>query len=47
MVFYQRYQGAGQSIESAYELFNLIKKDNSDIQNSYFQERLKRAKIVK
>ena len=40
-------QGAGQSIESAYELFNLIKKDNSDIQNSYFQERLKRAKIVR
>ncbi len=40
-------QGAGQSIESAYELFNLIKKDDADIQNSYFKERSKRAKIVK
>ena len=40
-------QGAGQSIESAYELFNLIKEDKSDIQNVYFQERSKRAKIVR
>ena len=40
-------QGAGQSIESAYELFNLIEEDKSDIQNVYFQERLKRAKIVR
>ena len=40
-------QGAGQSIESAYELFNLIKEDKSDIQNAYFQERSKRAKIVR
>ena len=40
-------QGAGQSIESAYELFNLIKEDDADIQNSYFKERSKRAKIVK
>jgi len=40
-------QGAGQSIESAYELFKLIKEDKVDIQNIYFQGRLKRAKIVK
>ena len=40
-------QGAGQSIESANELFNLLEKENLDIQNSYFQERSKRAKIVK
>jgi len=40
-------QGAGQSIESAYELFNLIKEDKEDIQNTYFQERSKRAKIVR
>ena len=40
-------QGAGQSIESAYELFNLIEENNVDIQNSYFQARIKRAKIVK
>ncbi len=41
-------QGAGQSIESAYELFNLIKKDSqADIQNIYFKTRLKRAEIVK
>ena len=40
-------QGAGQSIESAYELFNLINGENLDIQNSYFQERYKRAKIVR
>ena len=40
-------QGAGQSIESAYELFKLIKEDKADIQNIYFQERSKRAKLVK
>ena len=40
-------QGAGQSIESAYELFNLIKEDKTNIQNVYFYERLKRAKIVR
>tara|TARA_B100000886_G_scaffold79275_1_gene51427 strand:+ start:2373 stop:3503 length:1131 start_codon:yes stop_codon:yes gene_type:complete len=40
-------QGAGQSIESAYELFNLIKEDKKDIQNVYYQERLKRAAIVR
>ena len=40
-------QGAGQSIESAYELFNLIKENKADIQKVYFQERSKRAKIVR
>ena len=40
-------QGAGQSIESAYELFNLIKKGNTDIQKIYFQRRSKRAKLVR
>tara|TARA_A100001015_G_C14988477_1_gene712651 strand:- start:214 stop:1344 length:1131 start_codon:yes stop_codon:yes gene_type:complete len=40
-------QGAGQSIESANELFDLIKKDNADIQNVYFQKRFKRAKMVR
>ena len=40
-------QGAGQSIESAYELYNLIKKDKPDINEIYYQERSKRAKIVR
>ncbi len=40
-------QGAGQSIESAYELFNLINDERGDMQNIYFQARLRRAKIVK
>ena len=40
-------QGAGQSIESSYELFNLLNKEKTDIQNVYFQERLKRAKVVR
>jgi len=40
-------QGAGQSIESAYELFNLIKNENEDISNAYFKIRSKRVKIVK
>ena len=40
-------QGAGQSIESAYELFNLLNENKIDIQNIYFQERSKRAKIVR
>ena len=40
-------QGAGQSIESAFELFNLLNNTRDDVQNIYFQERLKRAKIVR
>ena len=40
-------QGASQSIESAHELFNLLKVEGSDIQHSYFQTRSKKAKIVR
>ena len=40
-------QGAGQSIESAVELFNLIQDDKAETQNTYFQERSRRTKIVK
>ena len=40
-------QGAGQSIESAYELFCLIKEGKENIHNAYYQERLKRANIVR
>ena len=40
-------QGAGQSIESAYELFSLLNEENKDIQKAYFQERSKRVKIVR
>ena len=40
-------QGAGQSIESAYELFNLINEDKTDAQNAYFKARSKRAKIIR
>ncbi len=40
-------QGAGQSIESSYELFNLLNEKKINIQNTYFQNRLKRVKIVR
>ncbi len=40
-------QGAGQSIESAFELFNLIQDDKAEIQSTYFQDRSRRARIVK
>ena len=40
-------QGAGQSIESAFELYKLIKNERKDIQNIYFQDRSKRAKLIK
>tara|TARA_B100001248_G_scaffold153259_1_gene115233 strand:+ start:4717 stop:5847 length:1131 start_codon:yes stop_codon:yes gene_type:complete len=40
-------QGAGQSIESAYELFNLLSSQTNDIQKSYYQERLERVKIIR
>ena len=39
-------QGASQAIESAYEIFNLIKDDNLDIQNIYFNNRLNRTNLV-
>ena len=40
-------QGAGQSIESAFEIFNLLKNDKLDKDNNYFVTRLKRAKIIR
>ena len=39
-------QGAGQSIESAYEIFNLFKENKLD-SDTYFKLRSKRAKIVR
>ncbi len=40
-------QGAGQSIESAYELFCLMNEKKVEIHNIYYQERSKRAKIIR
>ena len=40
-------QGAGQSIESAFEIFNLLKNDKLDKENNYFEIRSKRAKIIR
>ncbi len=40
-------QGAGQSIESAFEIFNLLKNDKLNKENEYFKVRLKRAKIIR
>jgi len=40
-------QGAGQSIESAYEIFNLLKESKLESDNAYFGERSRRAKIVR
>ena len=40
-------QGAGQSIESAFEIFNLLKSDKLDRDNKYFEIRSKRAKIIR
>ncbi len=39
-------QGAGQSIESAYEIFNLLKENKLDT-DTYFKLRSKRAKIIR
>ena len=39
-------QGAGQSVESAYEIFNLMKENKLD-SDTYFELRSKRAKIVR
>ncbi len=39
-------QGASQSIEAAYELFNLLSKDTKDLQNLYFKKRLERVRMV-
>ena len=40
-------QGAGQSIESAFEIYNLLTKDKLDKENNYFEIRSKRAKIIR
>ena len=40
-------QGAGQSIESAFEIFNLLTKNQLDKENDYFEIRSKRAKIIR
>tara|TARA_B100000401_G_C52777152_1_gene706273 strand:+ start:396 stop:1529 length:1134 start_codon:yes stop_codon:yes gene_type:complete len=40
-------QGASQSIESAYELFNLLKNNNQNAHNIYFKNRSERVRIIK
>ena len=40
-------QGASQAIESANEIFNLIRNNETDIQNIYFKNRFKRANLIK
>ena len=40
-------QGASQSIEGAFELFNLFKENNNDMSNIYFKTRSERIKIIK
>ncbi len=40
-------QGASQSIEGAFELFNLFKENNNDASNIYFKRRLERIKLIK
>ena len=39
-------QGASQSIEGAYNLFNLLKENNEDVHNIYFKNRLTRVKTI-
>ena len=39
-------QGASQSIESAYEIFKLLKGGKLENDNTYFEERSQRAKII-
>jgi len=39
-------QGASQSIEAAYELFNLLNENKKNIQNLYFKKRLKKTKQI-
>ena len=40
-------QGSGQSIESAHEIFTLLQKNKLDKNNTYFEVRSKRAKIIR
>ena len=39
-------QGASQSIEAAYELYNLLNENKKNIQNLYFKKRLKKIKQI-
>ena len=39
-------QGASQSIEAAYELFNLLSENKKDIKNLYFKKRLKKINQI-
>jgi len=39
-------QGASQSIESGYELFNLLSESKKNIENLYFKKRVKRTKLI-
>ena len=39
-------QGASQSIEAAFELFNLLSQDKRRVQDLYFEKRLKRTKLI-
>jgi salicylate hydroxylase len=39
-------QGASQAIEGADEIFNLIKNNHKEIQNTYFKNRLERTNLV-
>ncbi len=39
-------QGASQSIEAAYDLFNLISQESKEIQHLYFQKRLKKTRLI-
>ncbi len=39
-------QGASQSIEGAFELFNLISQDKKEIQSLYFKKRLEKIKLI-
>ena len=40
-------QGASQSVEGAFELFNLFKENNNDACNIYFKKRSERIKLIK
>tara|TARA_B100000945_G_scaffold317527_1_gene320553 strand:- start:191 stop:1327 length:1137 start_codon:yes stop_codon:yes gene_type:complete len=39
-------QGASQSIEASYELFNLLSQENKKVQSLYFQKRLEKTKLI-
>ena len=39
-------QGASQSIEAAFELFNLLTSEKRRVQDLYFEKRLKKIKLI-